>query len=345
MNRAATSYLVLFANCIPVKGASNSVIYDLQRNAYEHIPNDLYDFLMEIPKHSLQKLIDLYGEENQEIIEEYIHFICTNEFGFITKTPELFPPLEQQWYSPAHITNAIIEITPTTFPYLQKIIDSLEHLGCEHVLLKLDSSLQFHHLATTLATFENTIVGNIQVFAYHDCCVDIETYRQEIETNQQIDACFLQSSTLQIAPLADQTEKLKICRSLKGKTAKYQVFSINNTHFAEAQYHHTYFNRKLYIGKEGELKNAPECVDIFGSIQQIPSSKTIIDIVETAGFRKFWYIKKDNCKVCQDCPYRYMCLDNRLPIQQVDGQYDFEQACEYNPYTFEWESLQEALVE
>lgn len=39
-------YFKLFANCIPVRGYSNSIICDLQKGKYIPIPNELYDILL-----------------------------------------------------------------------------------------------------------------------------------------------------------------------------------------------------------------------------------------------------------------------------------------------------------
>ena len=56
-------------------------------------------------------------------------------------------------------------------------------------------------------------------------------------------------------------------------------FSKTLLHYSESQHHHTYFNRKLYISSSGELKNAPECTESFGNIQDINSHEELKQIV------------------------------------------------------------------
>lgn len=343
MSYSSNHYLILFANCIPVKGAAVSVIYDLQRGAFEHIPNDLYDFILASKNRKIKELTELYGAENQESIDEYISFILENEFGFIDDSPNRFPPLTHDWDAHSVITNTIIEVNSNTRPHLPFIVSCLENLGCETVLLKLDKSIGFQEFKESLSAFSESIVANIQVFAYAQRNIHFEDYEEVVQNNKRINACYLEHPEPQLHQQDDS--KLRLCQSITGRELKYHLFSVNNTHFAEAQHHHTYFNRKLYIGKLGEIKNAPECSEQFGLIHQLSATKDLTDIVLSSAFQKFWSIKKDQCEVCKDCPYRYMCVDDRLPKYTNQGFYQFEKECEFDPYQFEWSPIKQKVKE
>lgn len=56
----------------------------------------------------------------------------------------------------------------------------------------------------------------------------------------------------------------------------------------------------------------------------------------TETFQKYWHIKKDDCNYCKDCEYRYMCLDNRVPIKQINNLWEFDASCAYNPLISVW---------
>ena len=53
----------------------------------------------------------------------------------------------------------------------------------------------------------------------------------------------------------------------------------------------------------------------------------------------FWRITKDQIRVCQDCEYRYMCMDRRIPEPVPNGDdYYHQSSCGYNPYLGLWET-------
>ena len=58
-----------------VKGAAQSVVYDLQRKIYEYIPNALHDILIEYNGKTIQDIVDEYGEENKEVLVEYFEYL------------------------------------------------------------------------------------------------------------------------------------------------------------------------------------------------------------------------------------------------------------------------------
>ena len=112
--------------------------------------------------------------------------------------------------------------------------------------------------------------------------------------------------------------------------------TISIEHFTESQKHNTYFNRKLYIGQKGEIKNAPECEISFDFIQDIKTVEELKEIISLPDFQRYWFVKKDNCDVCKDCEFRYICIDNRLPKYKSSGTWYFEKECNYNPYIGMW---------
>jgi radical SAM protein with 4Fe4S-binding SPASM domain len=107
--------------------------------------------------------------------------------------------------------------------------------------------------------------------------------------------------------------------------------------FSESQAHHTYFNRKLYIGPNGEIKNAPECPETFGYIQDLESPEQLKAIVQTPEFQKYWFVHKEITDVCKDCEFRHMCVDNRLPHQRTENEWYHKTECNYNPYIAKWQ--------
>src|SRR5690554_2550844 len=84
-------------------------------------------------------------------------------------------------------------------------------------------------------------------------------------------------------------------------------------------------------------KNAPECEESFGYIQDIDSPDQLKDITQSPEFQKYWFVHKEILDVCKDCEFRHMCVDNRLPHKREENEWYHKIECNYNPYIAKWE--------
>jgi len=64
MNKA----VILYSNCIPVKGKSNAIICDLQRNSYVNIFIDLYGILTNLRGKSISEIKKHYENKYDDTI-------------------------------------------------------------------------------------------------------------------------------------------------------------------------------------------------------------------------------------------------------------------------------------
>ncbi|UOK43466.1 MULTISPECIES: hypothetical protein [Flavobacterium] len=106
------------------------------------------------------------------------------------------------------------------------------------------------------------------------------------------------------------------------------------TYFESAKCH-VYFNRKLFIGKDSEIKNVFETVNVFGYLKDL-SNINIKNLISLKGLNEFWEVKKDDTFVCSDCEFRRLCVDNRVPIRG-EGKWKYNTECNYNPYISKWQ--------
>jgi radical SAM protein with 4Fe4S-binding SPASM domain len=93
----------------------------------------------------------------------------------------------------------------------------------------------------------------------------------------------------------------------------------------------------LYIGKNGEIKNSPESLTIFGNINEIEKTDDVLRIINSTEFQKYWYVNKDSIDVCKQCEFRHMCVDNRIPKQRNIKEWYMETECNYNPFIAKWD--------
>ncbi len=325
-------YFKLFANCIPVKGYTQSLIYDLPASRYEYIPNILFEILKASESKSIEKLKQYYNNEYDRGIDSYFNYLISKELGFYTSEPELYPRMDLFWETPFDITNCILH-------------DNLD------LLLKLKFSIEVDDLTIILSHLNEKTVNDLkridkiikhqslQLFIKYD-----ERIYDDIKKLNSIGVIaqiiiFNASETRELN--TENVTALLIKEDLdlsSNCNVNPSYFSCNIPHFTEAQTYNTYFNRKLYIDPKGNLKNAPNSFESFGSILDLASSQKLFDILNAPGFTRLHKVGKDRIETCKDCEYRYMCVDNRAPVQKDEGMWYNLGDCNYNPFTGLWKN-------
>jgi len=323
-----SEYIVLYANCIPIKGVNKSIIYDLQRCIAIDIPNDLYNVIQKFPNHNLNSICNIMGEENKEIVIEYIDYLKDNDLVFFLNKEELslFPKLNLDWDNSSIISNAIMDISPSTIISFKDSLDKIQELGCEHLSIVINVKDSFNALEKVLSELDRTSIYSLVVELTQDPDISLKQYEELISKDKRLQYLFIYTNK----ELKESDSRIIPCSNDEYKKKRANFFSINISMFTESQKHHTYFNRKLYIGGEGEIKNAPECEDTFGLIQDIKDVGDLKAIIALPRFQKYWFIHKELCSVCKHCEFRHMCIDNRLPIQSdtIPNHYIFDTECD-----------------
>jgi SPASM domain peptide maturase of grasp-with-spasm system len=117
---------------------------------------------------------------------------------------------------------------------------------------------------------------------------------------------------------------------------KLEHMSVSLDFFVESQKHHTYFNRKLFIGKNGEIKNTPESEYVYENINSLKKPEELNEIIFSSEYQEHWYVHKEIVDICKDCEFRHMCTDNRLPFKRTENEWYHKTECDYNPYINKW---------
>ena len=105
-------------------------------------------------------------------------------------------------------------------------------------------------------------------------------------------------------------------------------FNVNILLYFESLYYNNYYNRKVCITKDGELKNCLSLGKTYGKVKHL---NTIENIIKTDEFKSLWLVNKDKITVCRDCEFRYICVDN-TPLEFKNGEWVKIRPCFYNPY-------------
>lgn len=342
MNKFCTEHykhhaFVLFACCIPVRGARRSVICDLQRQTYRFIPNGLHEILTVHRGKTIDEIKNAYNHEFDEEIESYFYFLTDEEFGFWSDEPENFPDLDLAWQRPERITNAIIDIDNSSDHNYTMILKELDDLGCKAIELRFFSSVTMAKLERVLIETMFGRLRSISLIAGWSEELNPANIEQLIEKHPRIHTIIIHSAPkplLKVLRLG--TTLIHRKEAIDSPSCCGQVhagyFVTNTDLFTEAKHHNTCLNRKVSIDARGEVKNCPSMSRSFGNVQDV----SLHSAIAQRDFTELWSINKDQIETCKDCEFRYICTDCRAYLTDSKNLYSKPAKCTYNPYTAEW---------
>lgn len=334
-----TQHFRLFAHCIPVQGALRSVLYDIQRGAYEFIPSILAVILTKHKHKTIQQIIAIFGAENENIIIEYFQFLLDKEYIFQLEKEalKLFPDLSMHWEHPGYVQNAILDFNTHTKYDIKSAIDELEELGCKEIQLRFFDKINLKKIAQICKYCDGHRIRLLEIIAPYQQ-IDEETLEQFFKDYPRVVTFYMF-----MAPFSKvyETEKyIPIIYTEQNITNETHCgiinangFTVTQGLFIEAQKHNSCLNHKISIDVNGNIKNCPSMQKSYGNIKDT----TLTEALNKKGFKDNWHIHKDQIEACKDCEFRYMCTDCRAYIEQPNDKFSKPLKCGYNPYTTEWE--------
>ena len=325
-------YFNLHANCIPVKGFSRSLVCDIFFNSFEIIPNELYNILKKYPNAKISEIKKGYDKNVHQIINEYFLFLEEKGWIHYFKNKTIFPKINLDYKEPFIISNAIYEFSD--FENFNSFISYVDDLSITSLIIIINNHNIDMRIDKLISNFKNSSIKHLELY-----------FKNYIEIDEMIFYNEPRICRIKIFN-ANKNEKINIKNGL-GKHIEYTnkifnfqnnvFFKLNINLFSESQKHHNYFNRKLYISSIGEIKNAPECDEIQGYLYNVKTFNDLKQIIETHSFQKYWFVHKEITDVCKDCEFRFMCIENRIPIQRNKNEWFHKIECKYNPYIAKWE--------
>lgn len=339
MSQKKDNYFLLYSNCFVVVGWQSCMIYDIQLSRYKFISLGLYPIINQAKEKSIRSLLQLYEKKYHAIIIDEFKELVKEGLGFYTDNPSQFPNIDLTWDHPSIISNAIIDWSNVAFNP-QKINDLIEGIGCEAIQVIVPT--QVKRVEMILEQFKESRIKSIQLLIDYVSNNHSEKIVSLAEKYLRVFFIYFYGSS-EYKEFTSSRGNLRITyidtdvkavESYNIKVDRWPLI-INIPFFTESQKHHTYFNRKIYIAKNGDIKNAPESKEIIGNINS-NSTDELMEAIKVESNQRYWYVSKDLCDVCKHCEYRYMCMDNRVPYQRKDGGWYHKEECNYNPYISKW---------
>lgn len=311
-------------NVFIIDGFLRSCVYDLQRSSYEIISKESKNLISKIEGHSYSEIQQICSIEEMYWVDLFI------QHEYILTIPEtlfpFFPPIDTQFETPEIISNAIIATTNN----LSTILGHLDNLGCKHIQLVVHSEQEllvvlkehfevtnFHSLS---ATINNLLLGNDEL---QRMCQEYPILSNILVNDNSV--------------ITGQFNGVSIFYSTNQKP-KHPLFITKYETFFESEANHLYFNKKLFISEDGEIKNSPESEFIAGNIQNIKTTDDLVRLINLPDFKFNWAINKDRVLVCSDCEFRRMCFEKNQLIPLENGLFQLENECSYNPYIAKWDN-------
>jgi SPASM domain peptide maturase of grasp-with-spasm system len=318
-----------FANCIPVKGYSRSVLYDVQNTRYLLIDNDFAELL--IKKNNKIPLTEI-GD-----FKDLIESLVEGEWGIYTtkQIASNFPDLDLQWKHYAEITNVqidFIDLPKSSYNFFQNILSQIEQLNCKTLQVNIFNSTCYSDLQEFLMKFSDTLIHQLIIHLPY-ILINSEQSDHLFEQQPRLHQLCYYNCPKNIEYLNKKSYySVKSINDRKVNEILTDYFTTNIRLFTESQFYNTYYNKKLCIDASGNIKNTPEQTESFGNIQNVLLS----EVVKTENFQRLWYVHKKMIDVCKHCEFRHMCIDSSALIERKDGTWYRTKECNYNPYIAKW---------
>lgn len=330
----------LFANCMLVSGAKRSIICDVFRGRYQPIPNALYLILKKYPNSSITEIKNMFGNERNDIIDEYFDFLINEEYGFLISKKEIkaFPNMDLSYDSPSTITNCIIDIDKNSSHDFRKISNELSLLNTYHIQLRFFFEIMFDDITQILEKMSNAEYNLHIILPYHPTYTKRQI--EKLSTIGIVSSIKFYNASMEIIKEHEELNKFNIeffeTKILNEKCCGkigLPYFNINIELFTESQHHNSCLNRKISIDRFGNIKNCPSMKASYGTIL----NSSLRAVLNKKEYKEYWNIRKDEIKVCQDCEFRYICTDCRAYTEDPSDPYSKPLKCGYDPYSGQWE--------
>lgn len=347
-------YFVLAGDCKVVRGLKRCLLIDFGRSDLYFFSHEYVNLLESMQRQQLSTVIQNLEDEASKIyFNDFISILETNELGIFTDSPDLYPEISEELVDDyIFVKDVIIELDIRYFDHsaFEKLCIELDILHCKDFQLRLLSDFDLPFVEKVINTIEeNTNAHYVELHCSHDSVMDDDFLYQVVEKNKLLSQLFIYNApdtkkfnveilddtyfpvTLgRVFEVTYPFDDGKCCGQINERTLDFSSFFTHNLLKAR----NGCLDRKVTIDRYGQIKNCPSLKQTYGDVKEV-SIKSVIDSSE---FRKYWFITKDNIKICNVCEFRYNCTDCRAFLTVSDDLFSKPLKCGYNPDTCTWDN-------
>ncbi|MDR4470779.1 MAG: hypothetical protein MRJ68_21185 [Nitrospira sp.] len=310
-----------------VEGPRFSLIVDLFRSRHIRIPTQLVETIHELGIFEYDQLAKHYGSQAASLTA-FVGFLEHNDYGFWTREPERFPPIDDRWDPKGHLSNVVIDLAEDTqSATLSLVFSILDELLCRAALLRVRGSVDARCLRRIQEATVQSYTSHIEVEC-EDVVLDGE-FVVALDMNPRLRS--IRHNRRVGLSMNDQRIQQRATYTISETGMIY-----NAEFFLESGSYNTFLNRKAYIDIDGNFSNIPNGEN-FGNLYRMDSA-TLKTVTQNAAFRKYWSIATSKISKCRSCEYRRSCYNPQVPITDGLGEWHYAELCDYDPHTGVWRS-------
>lgn len=338
-------YYLPFSNISYTKGYNQAIMCDHEKQKSAPIPNSFVDFITLCKSNTVAELETLFAE-SLEVFESYVAYALENKLIFISNSnndQQLFLKKQDKKYTyPSDISNVIIDVKSFSELRQNIIAEKLSVFTCIDIEIRFFGSFKIDVIQKFISPLCTTNVRAIKLLINASSLKNIQEVMALFDEHDLVNniilfaASHLSEAEIPSGYCIQFLHKDEVNEHDCGAVSPY-FFSGQSLHYQESQCHNTCLNRKLSIDADGNIKNCPSMKNHYGNIQDTAP----LAVVKKADFRKYWYFKKDDIDVCQDCEFRHICTDCRAYTKDPENQYSQPAKCNYNPYLALWQEQED----
>lgn len=327
-------YIYLYTHCRTTKGESRSIIYDLEKEGYDFIPNSLHEIINRFNGYPIDEILMNFETDEKKIVLGYFEFLIEKGFCFLSKNKIPITNNIGKYEYAEEILNCIIDVNKDSNHDWNKISTEINEIGIPYIQLRFFDKVTSDYLIGVLKKFHNTQCRHIELIVPYTVSLD-NKIENVLETNSRLQSVIYHSC-----------KEEKVRRYGKGEIYYYKsiitdeshcgknnplFFTMNKRFHDLSIYANTCLFKKISIDKEGNIKNCPSLTFNFGNISTVSLSKALMK----SEFKELWYINKEQVEICKTCEFRNICTDCRA-YRESESLYSKPSKCNYNPITMEW---------
>ncbi|MFN4909218.1 MAG: hypothetical protein ACK5H0_09340 [Bacteroidota bacterium] len=308
------------------KGYLRGIAYDLPRQSYWFLPVAVIDAVQELEGSPIERLLERLahpeippGPWADRLLNEEVIFLLPQAFM------ANFLALDLSYAKPGVISTAVLPLPQMN----SAIVEVLERAGCQHLAVEVDPQ-EVRSLSKLWSVLDATSVNSVSLHLPH--AGDLEKLLKR-QMHAKVKQVYVHDGP-SFASRMERGFALHYSKTLGTEKYFRPSLVLNQDIYLEAIARNTYFNRKIFLTRDGHVTVGDQKWRVLGRGKHgARELQTHLDSLETPAI---WLTRKDKVSVCANCELRYMCVDPRVPKQRKDGLHYHETECSYNPYIAKW---------
>jgi SPASM domain peptide maturase of grasp-with-spasm system len=324
------------SNCVPVRGEKFTIIYDLLRESYIKIPNEIANLIINNQGNRLETIFSDYDNQSKYIIKKEILLFLRNQQLLITtkkKCLNVFPKLKFLYDSPNLLTNGVVftdNLSVRLFSKLELLFD----FQCYNFQIWINQKVGIKEIQRLIHFINESPILYTEICIKSVESIDLRSLSNI--TNKRI-VIFLLNN---LKPIKNNINKGSI--SFIYKPAFYNFlrptntinpsnFLVNYELFTESQKFNNFLNKKIFVLSNNDIKLHPNDKYDYGKL----SKKNVLSFLNNKRTTLYWSTSKSKLNKCKSCEYRFMCVDPGLPFKKGE-RWHAEAECNYDPKLGRW---------